>query len=720
MSLDLGELVGFLQIDDTRWNRGIDNALRSVDQFGEKAKPRATAAGQKAGDAFGNALVPEAEKAGEDAGEKAGEGLVTRGRLAAAAAGTAFGAAFNTALDIDAGLDKLNAQLESNTRQARRYGRVAGDLYAGAWGDSMEHVDSAIASVVTSIEGMNHAGANRLTTLTARALDFASAFEIDVVRATQVAGVVIDAKLAKNGVRAFDLLTKGAQKVPVALREDLLDAVEEYSQFFKTLGYSGPQAFSLLVDASAKGMYGLDKAGDAIKEFTIRSTDGSKATGLALESIGLDADVMTDKILAGGDSAQKATQKIIDGLLAIEDPGRRATTALTLFGTPLEDLNVKDIPAFLRSLKGTSDSMDDVAGAGKRMGDTLNDNTSAKMTAFKRKLQTEFVGYFVSDVIPVLEDDVIPAIERFGDWFEKDGGPALRDFADDLKPVLEGVKDLAGFLNDMPGGAKLTALGAALGGGLALKMKGSDLFGGRGSIKNPAFVTVTNPGFGAGGSPGKGGILTTAGKGIGTTALGALGALGLGLGIAGGSAGALSLHGLHESEKLPKDVANNRVAVGSGFGGVWGQMPALDTLVPTTTEADIVALTSKVGVLGDELDLIGNKKVNPSLTVPNLPRAHRDLQAFLKTEIDAGRNITPYVQLNGFDRAMQQINTLTTAVHSVPSAGVDNGVTFVSGGTPDGRAGVNFNGPITVKANSPYELSQQLDKKTRHRSRGGR
>lgn len=206
--------------------------------------------------------------------------------------------------------------------------------------------------------------------------------------------------LAKNGQEAFDLLTRASQKVPAALREDLLDAGEEYSTFFNSLGIKGPEAFAMLANGSKLGQYGIDKVGDAIKEFTIRSTDGSNSTVRAFKAIGLDADKMSNQILAGGDTSKAALQKIVGGLLKIKDPSKRAQMSLALFGTPLEDLNVNQIPTFLKALKDGGKGMDKWRGSTERAGKTLNDNAATNLESFKRQLTTGFVQILGGQVVP--------------------------------------------------------------------------------------------------------------------------------------------------------------------------------------------------------------------------------------------------------------------------------------------------------------------------------
>jgi hypothetical protein len=358
-------------------------------------------------------------KALESASGKAGKILGGFAKVAGAAglaAGAALAAGVIESMNIEKANDKLSAQLGLSAKKSKQIGKVAGDLYKDAYGDSIEGVNTAVGAVMTSIDGMGKASGKRLESTTAKALDFATAMDVDVTRAAQVAGQVMRTGLAKNADQAFDLITAASQKVPASLREDVLDAADEYGQFFAGLGLSGEEAFGMLVKGAEKGQFGLDKIGDAVKEFTIRSTDMSKTSKEAYTAIGLDANDMANKILKGGRSAKGATKDIIGGLLSIKDPAQQANAAIALFGTPIEDLNVKDIPDFLKSLQGAEGGLGKVRGAAKRMGETLNGNAATDLEAFKRTLQSGVVDFLGKHVLPVIKD-VIGFISRHKDIF---------------------------------------------------------------------------------------------------------------------------------------------------------------------------------------------------------------------------------------------------------------------------------------------------------------
>lgn len=388
MALSIGELVGYVSLDTEAAEKGMDAVESRM-------------------------------------GEAKGKWSLLLGGAGIAAAG-AFAGSLVGAMNLEPGRDKIAASLGLTEKQAAVAGKVAGDVYANGWGESADEVNTAVEAVMSSIKGMRHASAGDLQSLTQDAMAFAQAMGVEVGKAAQVAGNMIQNGMAKDGTEAFDLLTKASQKVPAELRGDILDATDEYGQFFHSLGIKGPEAMALLANGAKKGMYGIDKAGDAIKEFTIRATDGSKNTSLAFESLGLPFHKVTNDLLAGGDRAHKAFGKIIDGLLAIKDPSKRAQTSLALFGTPMEDLGTKDIPKFLRSLKDGGKGLGDFHGATKKAGDTLSDNARNNIETFKRKVQTGFVNLIGQKVLPVvtewtgkLNTGLGPAVAFVGDTVRK-------------------------------------------------------------------------------------------------------------------------------------------------------------------------------------------------------------------------------------------------------------------------------------------------------------
>lgn len=191
-------------------------------------------------------------------------------------------------------------------------------------------------------------------------------------------------------------------------------------------------------------------------------------------------------------------------------------------------------------MKQTNKTQGDFANTS---GDLANQQRilNAKWDDARAKLGTALLP-LMEDLVGFVLDKGIPAFERFSDWFAEDGIHKLEDFGVFLRDeILPPVKDLGGlllnvaeaggevvkFFNNLPGPAKIAALGAVLGGVGAAKLRGgAGALGTAGSalgLAKPVPVFVTNPGFGgvggagapvvAGGTPSKlGKVARGAGK----------------------------------------------------------------------------------------------------------------------------------------------------------------------------------------------------------------
>ncbi len=373
MALRLGELSVVLKGDDSHLDRTMKAVHGKMQAAGQKARQYAPMVG------------------------------------AALAAG--IGAGLAGAMDLDKARAKLTAQI-GDPVLAKQLGTIAGQVYGQGFGDSAAAAMDAVRAVAQA--GLVPAGGSAaLQDLTIKAQAYADVWGTDVNQAVSTASTLVKSGLAKDGTHALDLLTAASRKVPPAMVGDIQEVGSEYAQFFRTLGFSGEQAFALLAQGADKGTWGLDKAGDAIKEFTIRSTDMSTASVEAYKALGLDAEQMSNRILKGGDSARGAFDQIVAGLLAIKDPSERANTAIALFGTPLEDLSVQDIPAFLESLQGVGEGLGDVSGASKQAADDLGGSASQKLSQFGRQVQMALVTRLA---------DAIPMIEATFGWLSRNSG----------------------------------------------------------------------------------------------------------------------------------------------------------------------------------------------------------------------------------------------------------------------------------------------------------
>ena len=330
----------------------------------------------------------------------AGKGIEQASNVIGLAAGGGLALGFASAINADSANRKMAASLGLNPAEQETAGKIAGSLYANAYGGSLEEVNAAVGSVASTLADLGTNGGADVERLTKKALDAAAAFP-ELGDAAGSAGILVKTGLAKNADEAFDLIVGSAQKMPAAMQGELLPVMDEYSKHFADLGIDGTTAFGIMSEAAKGGAIQMDKTGDALKEFTIRATDGSKATADAYKAIGLDADDMAKKIATGGPAAQEAFAKTVAGLQSIKDPAAQAQAAIGLFGTPLEDLGTAKIPEFLGAIDPAGDSFDSLAGKATEMGNTLNSGPGAALETLKRTAEQSFSG-LLQAAMPVL------------------------------------------------------------------------------------------------------------------------------------------------------------------------------------------------------------------------------------------------------------------------------------------------------------------------------
>lgn len=316
--------------------------------------------------------------------EKAAGAAKDKMLVAGAAAGVALMKGLGDAIESDSLNNKLAAQMNLNPADQEAAGELAGSLYRDAYGESLAEVNDAISAVGSTLTTMTANGGADVERLTKKALDLAGAFDVDVAEATTAAGAMMTSGLAKDADEAMDTIVSAMQRVPAGVRDEILPSLTEYSKHYAALGIDADTVAGVMVRASEQGAIGVDKMGDALKELTIRSTDGSATSIAAYDAMGLSSEDMAGKMLAGGEDAKEGFAQIVGGLQGIEDPVAQAAAAVALFGTPLEDLGVDQIPMFLGTIDPLGDAFDSVAGSAEAMGEKLNSGPGVALEEFKR------------------------------------------------------------------------------------------------------------------------------------------------------------------------------------------------------------------------------------------------------------------------------------------------------------------------------------------------
>lgn len=374
-----------------------------------------------------NQIVGPAGDAGSRAGTDASNGLRDKLKAGAAIAAVAAGAALvkglTDAIDQSNIQSKLQAQLGASGKDAGRYGKIAGKLYASGVTDSFQTGADTIRAIVNA--GLVPPGATnkQLQSIATKMADVSSVFGTDMNMQTQAVSAMLKNNLAPNASAALDVISVGMQKLgPNA--EDLLDTFQEYSVQLKKLGIDSETALGLFRQGIQGGARDTDIVADALKEFSILSIDTSKTSRDAYKSLGLDAAQMEAQIGKGGKSASAGLQTVLDKLRGMSDPVKREAAAVGLFGTQAEDLGKALFE--LDPAKATG-AMGKVGGAADGLGKTIRTGPMHELTVFTRTLRQGLVDVLVQHVIPAIGNmidiarDVAGAMRSAWNWVKEYG-----------------------------------------------------------------------------------------------------------------------------------------------------------------------------------------------------------------------------------------------------------------------------------------------------------
>ncbi|MEU3000176.1 phage tail tape measure protein [Streptomyces sp. NPDC006995] len=362
------------------------------------------------------------------AGARGGEGLMSgmKGKVLAGAAaiGVAAGAVLTKGIEEAVAKQKatgmLKAQLDLTAADAKKAGAAAGKLYAGTVTESIEEGAAAVKAIMASGLAPEKATTKQLAAIATKAQDLTTLFEVDLAQGANAAGQMVKTGLAKNAAEAFDILTRGFQTMgPRA--DDLADTFNEYSTIFRAMGLDAKTSMGLFSQGMQAGARDTDTVADALKEFQIRTTDGSKASAEAFKLLGMSAKKSTAMFAKGGDGAAQGLQTVLDKLRKMKDPVDRNAAAVGLFGTKAEDLGAALFA--LDPSKAVGD-LGKVGGAAKRAGDDLRNNAQAKFEQFKRRglmvlgdVTAKYVLPRIEDFIDFVDQQAVPTIEKISGGF---------------------------------------------------------------------------------------------------------------------------------------------------------------------------------------------------------------------------------------------------------------------------------------------------------------
>lgn len=450
-------------------DRNSEKVSRALDRLAKDAKQTGRAFGDAEDDArrFGDQLDETSREISQQ--EDRMDGLIERVKgygiavVAALAVASTAVTAFGTAIGVEKSkVDALlGGQLGVSKEEAKRLGTVTGEIYARGFTDSLDEAANAVRATLQQRVIDPAASTAEIEQMATRTAALAKMMQDDVDRVAAAVSTMLRTGIADSATEAFDLLTLATQQ-GINKSQDLLDTMIEYSVQFQALGIDAPKALGMMAQALDAGARNADVAADAIKEFAIRSKDGTDKSRKAFQDLGFDANAMFRIFAMGGPAADKAMKEVIARIAKMEDPVRRGTVLTDLFGTKADDLQgalsaidpTTAVAAFGSATAASDKFIKSQESAGSRAEEIWRDAKNTVADVFEPALESvldkldewkadpevkEWLDDLGADMKEIGERWLPVMTETFGDFLD-----AIKNNKEEITLVLTGIANSVG------------------------------------------------------------------------------------------------------------------------------------------------------------------------------------------------------------------------------------------------------------------------------------
>jgi len=375
-------------------------------------------------------------------------------------AGTVAGGAglIKLASDADSATKQIQARLGATGAEAQKLSKVARKVWKEGFAENMGEVQNGLLQVKQNIKGLDD---GELEQVTKNAITLGEVFDADVNEVTRAGGNVMKG-FGVDSEKAFDLMAWGAQK-GLNFSNEMFDNLSEYAPLYKNMGFSADEYFQLLAQGAQSGVYNLDYINDAMKEFQVRITDGSKGTSDAFYAMSSSTRKLWKDFQNGKGTVKDVHNAVLKELQGMDNQVDANIIGVGLYGTKWEDTE-RDTMYALGNIDGKIKGVD---GSMKKASET-----NEAMVVRGRALFRQFL------------DSITPF------------GNALLDVGERLLPKVEtGINGLTKAFTSMSPKAQDAAISiaaiAGAGGGIAIALRSVGLLGaGIGLLSNPVGLTA--------------------------------------------------------------------------------------------------------------------------------------------------------------------------------------------------------------------------------------
>lgn len=323
---------------------------------------------------------------------------------------------YDLLLESDSAVGSFAVKTGTAASDMGQYKDIINDIYESGNGESLSNVSDTMALVVQQFGDLNDAD---LSDITENLFTMESYFGYDAQEQLRAVKMLMD-QFGVSSDEAFSMMIQGSQQ-GLDKNGDLLDSINEYAVHYQQLGYDADDFFNSLANGTASGTFSVDKLGDAMKEFGIRTKDTADSTTEGFSLIGLDADEMREKFSQGGETARQATEDTLTALFQMDDQVKMNQAGVDLFGTMWEDLGAAGVKALMNvngNITTSKKTLEEV--------DKIKFNGVERRTeSLGRKFKTEITQPIFDKAMPKLEsamgyvsnnmDHIIDTIKKVGE-----------------------------------------------------------------------------------------------------------------------------------------------------------------------------------------------------------------------------------------------------------------------------------------------------------------
>ena len=395
-------------------------------------------ANKEAGD-FGRYMQVAQNKA-EDMSRKVSAGLkkvgVAAGALAATGVAALSASVASTMIDMETAFSDLQVQTGAAGSDLKNLESAAIQTFKKGYGESLSEVSAAVARVK---QNMHSIDGSEIDSVTSKAMLLSSKFDSDVNEVTRGVNNTMEA-FGVTADKAFDLFTTGGQR-GLNFSNEMFDNVAEYAPLFGKMGYSAEQYFGILERGSKAGVYNLDYVNDIMKEFQIRTKDGSKTTGDAMAMMSKESQNVWKSFLNGKGTVADVASKVVGELQSMDDQVLANQIGVSLFGTKFEDLESDAVYAML----GTTAAMEEFTGSTDKAAQAVEGSFKNRLVSAWRTLNTNIAsaastgeGKEFMDSLAMTAESLVPKITNLAEK-ALEFGNGIRDNWGPIKETIIGI-----------------------------------------------------------------------------------------------------------------------------------------------------------------------------------------------------------------------------------------------------------------------------------------